>query len=85
MNGWPYFAYSLCVGVLIKGKGYKTPHKTHKEHLSHFILFTDFMFMFKFKSLALCFYTVKEKTTNQQTKTASSILIKHNKHFIIRS
>lgn len=89
MNGWPYFAYSLCVGVLIKGKGYKTPHKPTKSTspilFYSTILFTDFMFMFKFKSLALCFYTVKEKTTNQQTKTASSILIKHNKHFIIRS
>lgn len=88
MNGWPYFAYSLCVGVLKKGKGYKQSTKPHTKSTSPIlfystILFTDFMFMFKFKSLALCFYTVKH-TTNQPTNKNGFVHF-NNTHFIIRS
>lgn len=87
MNGWPYFAYSLCVGVLKKGKGYKKIHK-HTKSTSPIlfystILFTDFMFMFKFKSLALCFLLLKH-TTNQQTKNGF-VHFNNTQHVIIRS
>lgn len=89
MNGWPYFAYSLCVGVLKKGKGYKIHKHTKSTSPILFystILFTDFMFMFKFKSLALCFYTVKthNQPTNQQTKNGF-VHFNNTQHFIIRS
>lgn len=87
MNRWPYFAYSLCVGVLNKGKGYKNPHK-HTKSTSPIlfystILFTDFMF--KFKSLALCFLLLKHNQPTNKNGFVHFNKTHNTTHFIIRS